>query len=338
MSSKIGRNDTCPTCGKKIKHCQGHKKSWRTPLLVILALVIGSIVVWNLFLRQPSEEQQLADLKVILQENIKARPPDQWWLQNDVALPLNSEARSRIFSHKNQALKMLWRYRDTSHLSGSIAQSFKDFSPTIWTPQGSMMIYEGEATWMAASRNDMPELCYIPRIHMQAHPATLYYSREWGALMLAGLEYPEPVLAGLLYHELGHAYIHQILKAPSANAQEGSDAYNQEEVQMHDFESQIYDRASEGKFFKRIDAILARYPKAVSYKEVVLHLTPFDIQQLDLALGCEKCGPTLASPMLAQYCFAIGSRWIDKNTADSEPITGRKMTLYDWLFQNLYKS
>jgi hypothetical protein len=337
MSERLGRNDSCTTCGKKVKHCQGHKKAWLKPLLAITTLSIIITIVWTSIYQKPSEQEQLQELKATLQENLRGRLLDKWWLKNDAEPPLNQDMMGSIFTHKNDALQIISKYHNTSELSNSIARSFIDLSPTVWTPQGSMMTYKDEHPSMITSHENTLELCYIPYVHIQSHPATLYYSHEWRALILAGLEYPEPVLAGLLYHELGHAYIHQILKASSANTPEGSDAYNQEEVEMHDFESQIYDRASEGKFFKCIDTILARYPKAVSYKEVVSHLTPFDIQQLDLALGCEKCGSTLANTMLAQYCFAIGSRWIDKNTSDNEPKTRQKIAMYDWLFQNLYK-
>ncbi|MDP3794454.1 MAG: hypothetical protein Q8R13_00800, partial [bacterium] len=161
------------------------------------------------------------------------------------------------------------------------------------------------------------------------HPSALYYNHAWGAVMMLGLAWPEKVFAGLLFHELGHRLRHLTEKAPSALAPPGSSLHTQEELDMHALEDAVFDAATEGKYGKYIEAFIAKNRRVRNVYQLISRLTLDDLHALDALLGCERCGPSIARLLAAQYLVSVGTRYL---AATVEPArqSEKSIKLYQW--------
>lgn len=147
--------------------------------------------------------------------------------------------------------------------------------------------------------------------------------------MMAGVEYPEIIFAGLLYHELGHAYEFLIEKSPSSVASAQTFEYCEEEVGMHELESIIFDQGSNGEYFKIIDEIVNRTGRGKDAKEAIFNITHVDLNHLNEVLGCAQVGTDVAGVIIINHLLITGFRYIDLHIEKNK--LQEKVNLYYWL-------
>lgn len=336
---KQSPNDVCSKCGKKIKHCKGHFRPLRVLSIVLSLLFLLGFTYWAYSKKSfRSNLDDFSGLKAIYSQ--RANLPDTGWLEGEYNSPsdVDKETILKIMEHKDQVMDILEKYKDVSPLSKAISSKFPNLYPCIYTPKGSgVLMLEIDSLLYNHRDKGFLALCYISKAYVKnhGHPSNIYYKPSWKAVMITAMDYREPILAGFIFHELGHAYFHSDQKS-SSEAPRGSYSYNQEEVLMHDFGSLIYDRATGGRFSDSIDAIVKRCSRYSSYKEVVLGLTLSDFDSLDSSLGCSNMGATLYAMIFPHNCFAVGSAWIEKHFPQQE-WDAKKIEMYDWLSQNFYQ-
>ena len=340
---KLGRNDPCPTCGRKMKKCPGHGRKIPPWVLVRLALslpvllvLVGLTLFSSLSWRPPpapSWEERVAASVQLIQGFANRKPPDRWWLETMPDLA-SSESQLALMATTDAVQakihRLLGQYRSVSALAGEIATVFPQSWVSIYNRGITQALVRGDPTQPFSPSPEAIEICFIPhdqRSHGR-HPSHFYYHAAFRGLMLSALEFPDRVMAGLLFHELGHALRHR-QGAASATAPSDSEAYAQEEVEMHALEADVFNAVSAGRYYALLDAVVDRPPLAADEREAIVKLTASDLAALDEALGASGCGTAVANALTAQYAFSVGLRYVQRNCPEAERPT-RSVQLYRW--------
>lgn len=330
-------------------------KGRRNAILIVIglaALVVAAVVVTRHHQGQVREREYMAkvdQLRLAMNRQINSRYDNDRWLTVNTAPATDAELDEAIdfYAHLDHRIEALIRtYHDASPFADSIARRFPNFHATVYTPYGSARLFRSkerpDSATIASAAGGF-EICFIPRDLIDGHPSTLYYRSEWRALMFGLVDWPDKVLAPLLYHELGHAYNHLERHLPSAVAQPGTDPYDSEETDMHDLEMAVQNRVTDSAYYQLLDRILDRNPRATHYVEVVLDIRREDLQELDRMFGCQRAGPTVLGPLYAQFIYSVGARHLDRHIPgggspsdlakyrDFPDLRKNKVELYRWL-------
>ena len=144
----------------------------------------------------------------------------------------------------------------------------------------------------------------------------MQYRSDWKAVLMSGIELPDPIFAGFLFHEFYHALCHIVDNFPSAMAPMGSREYIIEEVRGHDFETKIIDAATEGKYLECIDHILDRIGDADGFFDLVSQVTLDELRELDKITGTDQGGLLVKNLVISQYLFSLASKYIDASSGE----------------------
>ncbi len=343
MARSLGRNDLCPKCGKKIKHCLGHRstRSWRmSGLLAVLvfavaaaALYDGAARAWNAW-----RMSDLEQLRAAMDSHIKSKPLDSWWMLAPPLATTPGEVHWAIRRTEDVRLRILGdmeRYRSLSPLADEIYREFSKLRVTYFK--------DGLSTFLALSTDSPPiqermlEVCFVPRDQAvrYAFPSSCYYRQDWRALMLAAVRYPDIVFSGLVMHELGHALRHQ-QGVPSAVAPQQSESYILEEIEMHKLENAVYNAETDGRYYGRVDRIIARESDARDFRDAVLGITQQDLVELDDVLGAHSAGQAVSNSLTMEHVFSVGLRHIELRVPPDEQLA-QKVALYRWTGDTLVR-
>lgn len=338
---KLGRNDPCPVCGKKMKKCLGHGRDssrfdWNGMFLGLsfIGVIILALYVYE-YERTPAQPAPNAGSVEAHLELVSAyaaaKPADRWWLAT--APPVDSAENLAkvvaLMEEQSQRVRgTLQGHAGINDLARAIADQF----PSVW------ISYDGGGFTQTVVRSVTDprlegalQVCFIPQdTHArQGHPAHFYYRPEWEALMLAALDVPDGAYAGILLHELGHALHHrQGTLSPTTSVD--SDTYVAGEVEMHELESAVFDAVSGGEFTAALDAVIDRVPSATDYRAVVLGLNREDLRRLDAAIGATSAGVTITRTLATHYVYALGSRLISRRV-DPAQHQAQRIALYRWI-------
>ncbi len=337
---------TCLRCGKKITKCdcrpQGISYVRIVSYIVLSLVLIGCAVVIGVSDFSPPKQRgsdggnttSLDEFRETRKQYaaLKSRNPDRWWL-TEVPSTENSEFIRVIVERERLITETLEHYKHVSPFAGNVHNHFKEFTVSIRLgDKESMTFVTKEKT---ANVGNVPEVCFVPQTVAKTlerdTPSSLYWRSDWG-LIMSGVEFPEKVFPGLLFHEAGHGTKHPVGNA-TVQYQPGTLEYFQEEVQMHELETLVIDTACKGKFVATIDAIIDRSKeKGTSWKKLVLGLEVKDFLALDEVVGAEKFGVEASDILFAEYLIAIGLRHIEKRSLPES----EKVQLYKWLFDEVY--
>lgn len=283
-------------------------------LLFTSAIIITVTVVLIVKSRDQSLiNQRRAVARQVYEQYFTLHQAGNWWLTVPPQQP-TTELIDIAEWRQEHISNIVKRYADVSPATKAIAQAFSRFRVTYSTGGSSMQVMRNNP-----KVNDQPvgfEICFYARQELNQHPANLYYRREWKAMMVAAIVWPEKVFPALLFHELGHALADKEGR-PSAGADDDSDSWIGEEVEMHTIEENVLNATSGARYHNEIDRILNR-SNARSPEEASLSFTISDLKELDRILGCEKGGSEVASSMLAEYRLSLGFRYIDSALPERE--------------------
>lgn len=351
-SPKLGRNDPCPVCGRKMKHCSGHQRKFPPWVavrlsftLLIFALLAGLATIWWVRERAvPNPAPQsttpagssaaITQLQRLLDDHFRGRPWDTWWFTTWPPQPEEFPATiARCDEIQQRITALVTTYRDVTPLTREIASAFPRFRVSVYYQGISHQLLLVPNPEAALPPPDSFEVCLIPLSEMTNDlRSTLLYRREWRAIMAAGFDWPDTAFAALLYHELGHALRHR-QSAPSAFAELHEDLYADEENEMYWLEAEVINAATYGAFFSTLDDVIKRQPPGAGYQAVILGLRLDDFRRIDELLGGPKVTAGVANLLQYEYLAALGQRLI-RTTRPPVTWAAQERELYRWLEQH----
>lgn len=183
----LGRNDPCPVCGRKMKHCSGHagrKRVWAVSFLVgvVIACALALFLWWLLSspsggFHSMSPTEQIERLQRMLKEHFSARPEDEWWLDT---WPFREEkfeeANARLEEMSQRLQKLVQQYREVSPLTREIANTFTRFSVAVYYQGGFERLRHPNADPIAFPliEPNCLQVCFIPKNQIQMMPTTVF--------------------------------------------------------------------------------------------------------------------------------------------------------------------
>lgn len=335
------RNEHAAARRRLIRHCGA--RGGMLALLVLLGIGIAAEVQTEEAQQQKSKRRETARQESVGAAKADAhlamiarytdeRPPDQWWLEKVPGTDLPDALRKEAGRRAKTALEQLKRYRHVSPLAGEIADTFSALTPRIYFQKGSLAL--SAADELSIFRPGV-ELCFVPRESAEKEDSPpIYYWPLWRAQIELALEMPEAVAAALRFHDLGHAMEEErrrrepppLRHDPSRLLRRNAE----EEIVMHELEMSILSAASSGAFLHEIDTFIWRKPEARTPQELIFMLSLDDLRELDRAVGCAACGPTIARILVQQYVMAIGLRKLGNSGRDT---LEEKVAFYDWILR-----
>lgn len=320
------------------------KKSGNKALFVVLALLATGFIAMMMLrtstTRGPTAESaktsttsSLAAHRRMLDSTYMTwhgRLADRFWLTGDEQM-LNQ--RDILTQWSKRVKRLLNAYKGTNERTGALYNKYWQFTLTEFVDGASRRILTDEegAQVEAGKKPDFVtgiEICVVPESQRRRHPfpSELYYRQEWGALMVIAVGIPDPFFAALLYHELDHAYKHQVLRAPSSTAPPASDSYVEEEVQAHELEHEILDKAVNGQLSQLYDQIMRRRT-FTRVADALLAVTVTDLVEFDRLFGLVEAGERMASIYAAQFYMGLGI-YVINQTVSPDRRLAEKVVFY----------
>lgn len=277
------------------------------------------------------KEETVSEKKVLSVDKLyfaKHNTPDVFWLKGDED---SSEVRLLTLQWKDRIRTLMSKYKDISPLSQRIWKEFESFRVSMFFQGSSREFLVGKISDYPNYPNIL-EVCVVPQNEMN-HPtllsSTLYYRKEWGAVMVRAIDFSDEFYAAWMYHEMGHALRARVDKV---NDRPRSDDWVWEEIEMHELESQILNEMSQGSFNKLQDRIIDRveskgFTSAHAASVASKSMTQEDLDVFDRMFHLEGIGKKASSIALGQLMLSIRFRYIDLQSPVNER-RNRKIQAY----------
>lgn len=246
---------------------------------------------------------------------------EAWWLE-----PRNVEQSKEtidlVARKTDEVNDLIQHYRSASFLSEEIAMTFpKLVGSWLFSPHG---IVGAQPT----SKKEFL-IVWVPGHLTHQQPATVYFNREYNAVFVGALDWPPAVLAGIIFHELGHAMRYR-QGALTATAAPGTFLYALEEIETHMVQSAVFNSATAGignrGYRGVLNGILSRKKVATPIETLDL-ITKQDLVDLNRIIGCGYCDGAIASVTTSHHILALGLEWIDRQNLRSKE---HRTAVTDW--------
>lgn len=308
---------------KITKQSERKVSSTRLPKKVFLAALlclIGMVGIFFLYLDWANErnENTLHAFKSTIRQYAFRRAPGDVWLANDTKnIPENI-----VKHYQNLLTESFRKYGSISPLAKRIAA----LRPLpIARLEGHNLFATHAFTTEGKALNEIIKIVLVPRDQKDVSNFVLQYSKEGQGVLIYCLDWPRNIFAAVMFHELGHGLRYAVDGAESSTAQAFSDLWIGEEIEMHELEGDILNKASRGSFYAFLDK-LAESSEARSPKDFVLSLNIADLKKIETIVGCVACGPSIASVIVAEYVIAAAIRFINIKKLPST----EKVVFYRW--------
>ncbi len=314
------QNVLCCVCGEKVKSCKGHRSMLKIALLVTaFLLAVLSTVAYFVFrdnrVSPPSETQSVKVFAAYYGPKKLVR--DIWWLENS---SLSSEMTASLRQKKKEIKRAFDTYQTLSPRTREVATYFERFGVCMAMSPNQSVGVEGDKSVHLYIR-------FVPKdkISVFNSPSSFMWATGEG-MRISAIEYPEHIFAAVLYHEGWHA----VKSNKGKGRAETEVEYATEEIEAHELEGDVLDKASGGRFLGAIDMLIDKLEQnyqIYNYKELIRSLSVADLASLDQILGIENAGVKTAELMHAEYLTLIGTRYIDRHGL----VSTEKVRLYIWI-------
>jgi len=235
--------------------------------------------------------------------------------------PVMSSIRKRV-------MDILQRHAGTTPLCTELSSQYNNvFMAMFW---------EADSIWYDVWQNPNPgpntiRVSMVPW-EMRKHPVTNNFNFVYnsGYVLTSAAQFPEPLFAGLLMHEIGHAYRDEVKKSDHNLAT--SNPIAAEEVEMHTMEIEVIDAESRGQYLRLVNRIIDRVPKNHNFEEwrynVLNTITLTDLFNLDTVLGTERSHYQVVKSGVSGLLRAIQFTMIDRFYSDNKEALEAKIANY----------
>ncbi len=243
--------------------------------------------------------------------------PEAYWLKTAMVdtqqKAVEDWFRDRLSEQGMGVSMVIGRSAKLSPLAGQIDEVSRTLLPTVCLPNNQSFFVKMPDAPAVADPAAL-EVCFIPSDQLGPEDSPLHFSQERNSVMIAAINWPPVVMAGIVMHEFGHALRFR-QHAASATAPKDSDEYCLEEIEMHELETLVLDSQTGGRYTAWLDEVLLRTPHPREVREVVYGITAEDLRLLDVLMGSQGAGIRVGNAVLSQAVTALGLRAIDRSFA-----------------------
>lgn len=248
-----------------------------------------------------------------------ASQPEAVWFKVGATSPQELEVINRNFARMQQSIsQILQLHGGVTPLAREIKEAFPNLLVCLVTDgdkpfsHGNFDLYGKKGTLT---------VLFFPMEQMPPGKTMLSFDRDMGAILMACMNLPRALQAGVFMHEAGHA-LRFAQGAASANQTSRTDLYLQEEVEMHELEDRVIDAETVGKYAALVNRIVARAEDAEEAVDAVYQITLEDLTELDRIMECETVGERVAGFLQFQFGMSVACRWVDLH---QQGATGKKI-------------
>lgn len=311
---------------KNTRKC--NEKNGNPILVVVIAIIIiGFIVVATKSGKgsPPVSAAGASNYRLQLSKICKdymaaATHQDVWWLKETVqpSVELSLELDNALTNIQNAVSSSA----GASPLAKEISSTFKSFLVTEFMNGGAVAVTRGgQPVTIAGSM----EICFVPESEFRKGrlPTTLFYRKDWNAVMMGAIAWPRIFFKGVLMHELGHAYQNKQKNHPSNFSRE----WFEDEVMMHTLETAVLDYHTSNRYSQKLLEVFKKHQSAKSVEQFTTSVTVDELLELDEAIGTRDCGNDVRGAACTQHIVMLGFTYIDQKKGSMD----EKVAHYRWI-------
>jgi hypothetical protein len=256
----------------------------------------------------------------------KVGAKDTWWLET---IPTPNKQSFDLLQSKGDIITfLLLKYGNVSAETRQISNRFNEIIPGILV-NGIVQTLTVNGKNTETSRSIA--VCYVPHDQAKSNGflAPFWYPKA-NAVLIPAIDIPDALYAGMLFHELGHAFRHNRFEKKSEVPTNNNERMA-EEVAMYEFDETILDATSHGAFLKRVNEIVGRMPNETRFEMIAASVNHDDLRELDRMFGCADT--LIPSSMVCSECaLAVSLRFCDVHDLGSK----KKIKVYQWFETNVF--
>lgn len=227
------------------------------------------------------------------------------------------------------------RNKDVSPLAGRVAHAFTRTQTGIVYAPGSMSLVMKAKNGAPPTKDDLLNPKNLPVYFTPENLATdpqlssaVMWSPSSHGLVIHGRDWPSAYFASLVMHEAGHGLYDLVEQRPSAHAPQESDAFIGEEVEMHQLQTLVLSKETNGAYLKAVDEFIDSRPESWCPLDIMLSLKRSDLEKMDIAAGCPDADENLRRTLVTDHTLAVAHRAIEKGR---KPVQENEMIkIYGW--------
>ena len=313
------------------------KQKRRNRLITFLLASFALIISLGLYLggkeSEKLERERSADAVVRnvmdTHERNKADITDVWWMYDNQISDLDKTYY--ILTERATAIdRAVRKYENLSANTKAIANRFHDILTSVWDGHQATTLRKQDGS-LEEIHTNFVIICFVGRNTAdREHVYMPMWNTSKGFMTIPAINTPEPMLAAMIYHELGHAKRHNKVDGKPPAKFDSYESYA-EEVMMHELGGSILNAESNGKYYALLDEIGSRFDSAQSFKGAIAMITEEDCVKLDRMFDCTNTRLP-SSILLTQAILEIGFRYCEKHTPDME----KKVEVYKYFDDNIF--
>lgn len=265
-----------------------------------------------------------------------------WWLKSTPIYGRAEDAwvADRLFAERQRVYDALKSYQHVSPLAKEVYATYYGHLSVGWLDSTKdLSIHQpGEEV--------RGKLIFVPLDqNPERFPMSIIYSEVVGGVVVHGYTIPDTLLAGIMFHELGHALWEDTGKhnvpLPLMDTDPNPDVFKrltkeeqasiaQEEIEMHTLEATVFDAATKGAFGKFISDLVDQLGTSTTWSGAIQSVTAQQYEEVNAILGATAY-PHLHSLLRPLVQLMVGIGWIDKQGWDKTKKDSEKINLFLYL-------
>ena len=305
-----------------VKETAAKRRRRNIVLGATLVVALGAVIFSLWYSSQNSSGTNTpASIRQVADQYLAGRAPDRWLLTSEQAEGADFPFLINLTETMTARIRgILTKYEGILEVA-QLKTAFSNAYVSFYAGQSggtSRRIAQGNPDLSFLRNPSQIEVVLYGRGHESAARIQNHFAKydpEWRALILRGIAFHKDWFDGIVGHELWHALLHR-QDSVSALAPPLSDLWIGEELQAHELERKIIDRATTGQYVERLKQIVLNKKKKISLEALYDSISLEDLRSLDQIFG----EPTQDEVhlRLAQYLFDMGDVWLGERYGGSE--------------------
>ncbi len=297
-----------------------HRNKGIVRVLAVALVMITGVALYLYVTRLPTEDDAARNLSSVVQGYLAKRPPDNWYVHDQVKFEDANSMQEQIKADLNG---MLARHsslpavaKQAQMFSGKFMVEF--FDHAMGDPK------KGNPFDLPADHIGLILFDELSQNYSMVEGEFALYESNWKAILIGGVEFSPQWKDALIIHELNHAVADREGKF-SSHALMLSDDWSGEEVEAHELESAVLNQTTAGAYEKELQTIVDS-KNARNTTELLATLKTADMQKLDALFG--PASNMEANLRFAQYVQDLTSFWLIHHPPEKGSLRNAKIANY----------